>query len=83
MTLLLSFFKYFFRILGSIFCDLRLHHFALEIPSSNNFAYRLLKIPNNSFVKYVICPSCDSIYFNLKRFLSLILEEKKQRSAGT
>lgn len=69
MTLLLSFFKYYFKVLGNIFCDLRLHQFALEIPSKSNAAYRLLKIPDNSFVKYVVCTSCNSIY-ELEKCLS-------------
>ena len=58
---LLRFMKYFFKVLGDAFHSEPLIEVSAEVPSTFATLHRSLGI-NDSFVKYVVCPSCHSIY---------------------
>ena len=62
LSVLLKFLKYIIWVFGNAFTDSRLHNIASKLPSSSNAAYQFLQIPDDSFIKYVVCPRCDSIY---------------------
>ena len=58
---LLEFLKYFLKILGTAFQSEKLVEVGAEIPMSLKALYKTLDV-KDSFINYVVCPSCHSIY---------------------
>ena len=55
LGVLLKFLKFSMKILGNSFSDARLQHLAEGVPSSTDAASKVLRVADNSFMKYVVC----------------------------
>ena len=59
---MLKFLKYFILILGKTFQSHSIEEFSKQIPNTTNVAYACTGIVCNTFIEYVVCPSCHSVY---------------------
>ena len=59
---MLKFLKYFILILGKAFQSHSIEEFSKQIPNTANNAYTCIGIVCNTFIEYVVCPSCHSVY---------------------
>ena len=62
MKCMLKFPKYFILILGKTFQSHLIEEFSKQIPNTTNDAYACTGICCNTFIEYVVCPSCHSVY---------------------
>lgn len=62
ITSLLRFLRYFVVFAGRAFhCD-TMQEMGQSVPLTLATVHRLISLPENDFINYVVCPSCDSIY---------------------
>lgn len=59
---LLRFFKYFVLLIGKVFQSGSIAAAADCIPVTLNTVYKLVEVNKDSFIEYVVCPKCGSIY---------------------
>jgi len=62
ITNLLHFLRRFVAVVGQAFLCNPIQEMGNAIPVTLQSLHHLLSLQNEDFVKYVVCPSCDSIY---------------------
>ena len=62
ISCLLRFLRYFISFIGKAFQSRAVEEMGDGIPLTLATVHRLLDLDKSSFISFVVCPSCDSIY---------------------